>query len=208
MKNAVVVLISVILTTYTTVNSGTNNPDVFELIKADLDEAVCVRFEILTTIESTVFDVVDSAKGLAVIADDGRFNVIIGQDQYIYDSKRLFSYSEINNQVIVETPTDSETIMGDISFITNIDKWYHTQVVMLDKQYRLVMKDSLPVSSDMPDSMTVHVSKLSKNIDSLIFFDINDDRNVIYFLSQNLSDTCDEQLFKPSFPDSTDVVRF
>ncbi|MEA2031687.1 MAG: hypothetical protein U9N55_08870 [candidate division Zixibacteria bacterium] len=206
MKNTVVVLISVILAVSITVSSGINNPDVFELIKADLGQAVCVRFEILTTIESTVFDVVDSAKGLAVIAADGRFNVIIGQDQYIYDSKHLFSYSKINNQVIVETPTDSETVMGDISFITNIDEWYHTRVVMRNKQYRLVRKDSL--SSDIPDSMTVYVSESSKNIDSLIFFDINDDRNVIYFSSQNLSDTCDEQLFVPSFPDSTDIVRF
>lgn len=206
MKNTVVVLISVILAVSITVSSGINNPDVFELIKVDLGQAVCVRFEILTTIESTVFDVVDSAKGLAVIAADGRFNVIIGQDQYIYDSKHLFSYSKINNQVIVETPTDSETVMGDISFITNIDEWYHTRVVMRNKQYRLVRKDSL--SSDIPDSMTVYVSESSKNIDSLIFFDINDDRNVIYFSSQNLSDTCDEQLFVPSFPDSTDIVRF
>jgi len=60
----------------------------------------------------------------------------------------------------------------------------------------------------MPDSMTVYVSEKSVQLDSLVFLDINEDRNVVHFLSQELADSCVDSLFAPSYPDSADVVRF
>ena len=134
--------------------------------------------------------------------------MVIGSDQYLYDSKHLYTYSKINNQVIVETPNDSGVIVGEISFITNIDKWYSTQVVDKNSKYRLLLKNSSLAGMDMPDSMTVYVTESSRSFDSLAFFDINEDRNVIQFLCQILVSVCTEELFEPSFPDSVDIVRF
>ncbi|RKX27812.1 MAG: hypothetical protein DRP47_05985 [Candidatus Zixiibacteriota bacterium] len=208
MRNIVVILISVSLIIATLVNSESGQQDTFELIKVELAQAACVKFEILTKIESSVFNDVDSAQGSAVIAADGRFNVVIGSDQYLYDSKHLYTYSKINNQVIVETPNDSGVIVGEISFITNIDKWYSTQVVDKNSKYRLLLKNSSLAGMDMPDSMTVYVTESSRSFDSLAFFDINEDRNVIQFLCQILVSVCTEELFEPSFPDSVDIVRF
>ncbi|MBU8933113.1 MAG: hypothetical protein KOO62_03810 [candidate division Zixibacteria bacterium] len=182
--------------------------DAFELIKTSLAKAVCVNFELLVTVESAVFEQTDSAAGLAVIAADGRFDITIGPDQYLYDGQHSYSYSELNNQVLVETHDSSDGVGSEISFITNLDHWYFTHVSIPNREYRLTGKNPSADDSDLPDSLTVYVSEATTRLDSMEFYDINEDRNVIHFLNQDLADSCVESFFVPSFPDSTDVVRF
>ncbi|TET95211.1 MAG: hypothetical protein E3J26_03160, partial [Candidatus Zixiibacteriota bacterium] len=67
--------------------------DRFDTIKEQLAQAACTRFEFVSIIESEIFDATDSATGTAYIARDGRFNVTLGEDRYLFDLRFLYSYS-------------------------------------------------------------------------------------------------------------------
>jgi len=179
--------------------------DRFFQIKSDLAEAPCVRFEFLSIIESEVFDQVDTVEGAAYIARDGRYNVTVGTDQYLFDGKNLYSYSADNNQVVIETVKDREGTSSEISFITNLDDFYNTEVVTPGKNYRLLKKAE--TREDLPDSISIALSQKENRIERLEYYDINDERNVIVILKQQPDTVCFEERFQPDFPDSVEKVK-
>lgn len=185
-----------------------SNTDAFERIKTSMSQAGCVEFDFLLTVESSVFEQTDSSLGTAILAADGRYRMAIGPDLFLFDGDNLYSYSEPNNQVVIETPADADEIGREISFITNLDRWYQTRTIKRNYQYSLARKNSVGDASDLPDSMTVYISEKPEQLDSLVFLDINEDRNVVFFISQSLNDSCGSNSFVPDFPDSADVVRF
>ena len=78
--------------------------DSFDRIKADLANSDCSRFEFISILESSIFDVVDSTEGEAYIAADGRYHIKLAGDRFLFDGVHLYNYSEENNQVLIETP--------------------------------------------------------------------------------------------------------
>jgi hypothetical protein len=185
--------------------SMTEGADRFERIKADLSTATCTRFEFLSIIESDVFDQTDSVYGMAYVAHDGRFNVVVGDDRYLFTGADLYSYSAENNQVVIERAADTEAVSREISFITRLDEYYKTQVRKPDNHYHLVKRDS--VSGNVPDSVDVFLSRQELRLDRLEYFDVNDERNLILLLKQESDTTCRTDEFEPSFPDSVEKVR-
>ena len=179
--------------------------DCFDSIKAELAEAVCTRFAFLSIIESEVFDQVDSMEGTAYIARDGRFNLVLGADRYLFDGNNLYSYSAENNQVIIEKVEEKKALSKEISFITRLDELYQTQVIKADSLYRLEKKAGVKVG--VPDSLTVSVVRYALRLDRLEYYDINDERNVVVILNQQLDTICREREFEPDFPDSVEKVR-
>ena len=177
----------------------------FDKIKSQLAQSGCVRLEFLNTIESEIFDQVDSTFGSAWLSQDGRYLVEIGQDKYLYDRHHLYSYSYENNQVTVETVDENGSGNSGVDFVTHLDDYYQSSVMIPDRKYHLVLKRE--IDGDMPDSLDVFIDADKLTLERLEFFDINEELNRLYISRQESSDACDSTLFVPSFPDSVDTVR-
>lgn len=179
--------------------------DRFSGIKEQLAQAACTHFEFVSIIESEIFDATDSATGTAYIARDGRFNVTLGEDRYLFDLSLMYSYSAENNQVVIEKVSDKEEVSREISFITRLDDLYETHTILPDISYRLLKKPG--EKSDIPDSVTVFIAKDKLKLERLEYFDINEERNVIVIRKQETKKDCDNKQFEPAFPDSVEKVR-
>lgn len=185
--------------------SASATADRFDTIKEQLAQAACTRFEFVSIIESEIFDATDSATGTAYISRDGRFNVTLGEDRYLFDLRFLYSYSAENNQVVIEKVSDKEGVSREISFITHLDELYETHTIRPGKSYRLLKKPG--EKSDIPDSVTIFIAPDSLQLERLEYLDINEERNVIVILKQQTGKDCDEKRFKPAFPDSVERIR-
>lgn len=179
--------------------------DRFDTIKEQLAQAACTRFEFVSIIESEIFDATDSATGTAYIARDGRFNVTLGEDRYLFDLRFLYSYSTENNQVVIEKVSDQAQVSREISFITRLDELYETHTIRPGKSYRLLKRPG--EKSDIPDSVTIFIAPDSLQLERLEYLDINEERNVIVILKQQTSKDCDKMQFEPAFPDSVERIR-
>ncbi len=177
----------------------------FNKVKENLSHSACIHFEFLSTIDSKIFDVVDSAVGLAYIARDGRYYIEVGHDRYLFDGDTLYTYFGENNQVIIENPDSADLVADEISFVMKLDEWYDSKALKLKSRFRLVKKES--VTGDMPDSMIITVEDKSPNIKLIEYFDVNGDLNRIEILKQESDSVCDDSRFRPNFPDSVEKVR-
>jgi outer membrane lipoprotein-sorting protein len=183
----------------------TASADSFDRIKKELASPGCRKIEFLNTVKSDVFDVVDSTYGTAVLSPDGRYNVSIGPNQYICDLQHVYSYSQDNNQVVIES-TDSATYSDDeISFVLRLDDLYKTYVLKPNQSYRLVKKGD--AAGDFPDSMTVTIDSDKLLLKQIEYYDVNDELNTITLIKQDYHAVCKKELFEPDFPDSVERVR-
>jgi outer membrane lipoprotein-sorting protein len=179
--------------------------DSFDKIKADLANSDCTRFEFISILESSIFDVVDSTEGQAYIASDGRYNIIVTGDQYLFDGVNLYSYSAENNQVVIETLDSGYVKSDEISYITRLDDYYQTMVVTPDRQYRLLRRPG--VLGDIPDSMTVWVNSTRMVLELITYLDVNEELNRIVIKNQTVDSKCLENSFEPTFPDSVERIK-
>jgi len=177
----------------------------FDQTKKKLNTSKCIYFQFLNTVDSKVFDVVDSAYCIAYIANDGRFRVEVGPDYYIYDSDTLYSYFWDNNQIIIETPDPADPIAAEISFVMKLDEWYDSKSMKEKNAYKLTKKKDL--GGDIPDSMVIRIDNESADINSIEYFDINGDLNRIQISEQVIDSTCNASRFVPDIPDSTEKIR-
>ncbi len=184
---------------------GVSAGDRFNAIKARLANAACVHFDFLSIIDSDVFQEVDTTEGIADIASDGRFNVKIGGDQYLYDLTHLYTYSQDANQVVIEQPNGEKFTGSQIAFVTRLDKFFETGTIKSNRVYRLVRKNADDV--DLPDTLTVTLSENGDRIADLRYYDINGDLNTIVITKETTADSCRANLFEPSFPDSVERVK-
>ena len=123
-------LISIVLI----VLSGTGHSsetDSFALIKQMLSSAKCVRFEFLSILHSDVFQSSDTLAGTAVLGDDGRYLVRIGPDAYRNDLNEIWSYSEENNQLVIEPALTGSDQTDQFVFITRLDELYESSIQSL-----------------------------------------------------------------------------
>jgi outer membrane lipoprotein-sorting protein len=179
--------------------------DSFDEIKARLAKAGCNRFVFRSILQSSIFRQTDTTNGEAYIAADGRYRVTIGEDRYINDGRRLYSYSAAGNQV-VEQKVDSTTAFSkEVSYLTRLDEFFKTSILKSDSEYRLVKKTGR--MQNLPDSMHLVINRKALTIERFEYLDINDERVRIELLKQSSSETCTESLFEPDFPDSVERVR-
>ncbi|MDD3732506.1 MAG: hypothetical protein PHU88_09050 [candidate division Zixibacteria bacterium] len=178
--------------------------DSFEELKKKLAGAKCIRFDFLTIIESEIFDRVDTAQGTAYVAADNRYRVTLGNDEYLYNGEFLYSYIRDNNQVTVEKNTGWTG--EDIVFITRLDSFYISNMILKDNEYRLIKKDSLAESA-IPDSLRLFLDPALLLLKEVRYFDVNEELNRLIFLRQDTDVSCDEKLFLPDFPDSVPRIK-
>jgi len=181
------------------------NENRFAAIKNQLAEAPCVQFEFLSVVESDIFDLVDSTAGVATLASDGRYRIEIGGETYLNDGEHLFCYIPDNNQVTIETNDGGGGLDDEVSFLIRLDEIYETFVREPEGCFRLIRLDS--TAGYLPDTMIVWLDEDHRRIARLEFIDINDDRNLLILLRQDLLTACTEYQFAPNFPDSVERVR-
>jgi hypothetical protein len=179
--------------------------DPFQDLKASMAGAACCRYEFLSIIESGVFETVDTTRGTALIAADGRYYIAIGPDEYLKTSDSLYSYSRAENQLVVEATAPGAEAQESVSFITRLDDYYSTSIRVPARRYFLTRTDTAAVS--LPDSLTVSLTEGTPRLDRLEYFDANDDRNQIVFRKCEYLDRCDEAALTPHFPDSAEVIH-
>ncbi len=177
----------------------------FDETKRNLAKYECTHFEFLSTVDSKVFDVIDSAHGIAYFANDGRYYVEVGQDVFLFDGDSLYSYFWDNNQVIIERPDSTNPVASEISFVMKLDEWYDSKSLKEKNRFRLVKKKGL--KGDIPDSMIIMIDSKNALIETIEYFDINDDLNRIMILEQQADSVCRGTRFEPSFPDSVERIR-
>lgn len=207
MKNIISMSLLILFTLSSLLADESLSKNHFTELKNNIKKAGCISIELISVLKSSVFETIDTTNGTVVISRDGRYSIQLGTDLYLYDLEKSYSYSEGTNQVIIEDVTDPEMVGKEISFIKNLDELYITETVKNNKIYLLTRIEKDEVLSDTPDSMIIYISN-NNHFDSLSYFDINDDLNFIYFLNQEISDTCDESYFLPEFPDSVEKIRF
>jgi outer membrane lipoprotein-sorting protein len=179
--------------------------DPLRRIMTQMQEAACCRFEFISILESEIFESVDSAEGLAYIAEDGRYRVSIGPDEYIQTVDKLYSYSRENNQVTVEEVGVRTGQSDEIPFITRLDEFYDISVSLPGDEYLLhLMSDG---ESQLPEQMRLEIDSSTMSLRLLEFRDVNDDLNRIAFTAHRVYESCDSSLLQPDFPDSVEVIR-
>lgn len=179
--------------------------DVLDDIRARFAAADCCRFEFMSIVHSDVFDSVDSTAGSAYIAADGRYSVSIGEDQYVYDGDLMYSYSGPNDQVTVERVASQDAYIAQVSFITRLDEFYRIEPLRKNHEYSLYRTDS--TQTGLPDSMTVWVGESPQRLDRIEYYDINEDLNVIEFISDQTLQECASDSLVAKFPATADVIK-
>jgi outer membrane lipoprotein-sorting protein len=176
--------------------------DKFNELKKELSSAAMVRFDILITVESSVFDEIDSTYGDISVANDGRYFARLNGDEYLYDGKCIYEYSAENNQVTKRCPSEGEVVENRLGFIKNLDKYYKTTVVEQDSIYTLAKIAENEES--LPDSMTIYLK--GGNLARLEYYDLNDDLNKVDILSEAIFDSLKINIFELNLPDSVEVI--
>lgn len=180
--------------------------DPLKLVNQRSSEAVCIRLEFLSIIESEIFGTVDTTVGSADLAADGRFDIRLGSDRYLYDLERLYSYSADNNQVVIEPAEAGASVADEIRFLTQLEERYHARPSLKRGEYKLRRKED-DLQSDLPDSLEITINVEALIIEKVEYFDINDDLNRLIIGSQFFFDNCNAATFLPDFPDSVERVK-
>ncbi len=179
--------------------------DRLDQVKRSMSEAQCYEVKFLSIVESDVFNTVDTTKGEAYIALDGRYSVKIGDDRYVYDREFLYSYSKEQNQVTIEPFDYRNAPVEEVTFIVRLDDYFETHVVKKDREYRLLRTDTAATS--LPDSLVLFLENKKAKIERLEFFDLNEDFNRIVFRSQKAKSKCSNKKLFLDYPDDASVIR-
>lgn len=177
--------------------------DNFDKLKEKLSKTPCISFELLSVIESDIFETVDTTYSEAIISMDGRYSIKAGDEEYNFDRNLYYTYSKSNNQLIIEKSYSESN--DNVIFLTKLDELYKSYILTPDLKYKLVKVDS--IESDSPDSLIIELQKKKADIKQIQFYDINEDLNILIFLEQNYLSTCNDSIFTPVYPDSVDVVK-
>jgi len=179
--------------------------DGFDNIKADLSTAGCVEFEFVSILESSVFDVVDSSFGKAVLSSDGRYRISINNDLYLFDLQKVYSYSADNNQVVIEIPNSDNPMGEEIGYITHLDVFFTSKTIKVNREYHLTKQTK--GNPGIPDSLSVFIDTSNSRLEEIVYLDQNDDLSIIVIVNQVTNKTCDDNAFEADFPDSVDTVE-
>jgi outer membrane lipoprotein-sorting protein len=198
-------ILSIILLATGVAYGAEKKTDSFQQIKDRLASASCISIGFVSILESDIFKSVDSTVGTAYFARDGRYFVKLGDDVYLSDNRRKYSYSPGNNQVIVQKADSSGADARELFYITRLDEWYETAILTPDKEYKLTRKPESVGS--LPDSLRVIIDKRKGRIARISYFDENDEPVSLILLQESFPAACDDARFVPRFPDSVETVK-
>ncbi|MCP4703954.1 MAG: hypothetical protein GY865_05035 [candidate division Zixibacteria bacterium] len=202
MKNRTINILIIGLVCLTAIN--VNSEDKFNLIKNRINSSAVVQLDVLITIESKVFNDIDSAFGKIILAKDGRYQAVINNDIYLNDGKYNWEYSAENNQATKRVIKEEEVVDNRLAFFKDIDSYYNTKVIQQDLEYKLFKLDK--TDDALPDAMKIILSHKKDHISKIEYYDLNDDLNCIYITEQFIFDKIENNLFEINLPDSTEII--
>lgn len=179
--------------------------DDFDQVKQKLGRSGCHYFEFYSIIESDIFDQVDTALGTACIASDGRYNITVADENYVFDLERTYTYSESSGQVIIEKVDPSMPVGEEIAFVLKLDETYKTVAGKKKDTFELYKRGT--GAAAYPDSLYVEIDSGQKELKQFEYFDVNEELNRIVFKKYDFEAECDSTAFIPVYPDSAEVIR-
>jgi len=178
--------------------------DKFDMIKSKLDSAKIVQLDLIITVNSKVFNEIDTSYGKIYFSDDGCYIADINDDIYLYDGIYNWEYSAENNQATKQKLGQNEQTDNRLSFFKNINRYYKSAILQPDKKYRLIKLNG--AGEALPDSLIIFLNKTGSAISRLEYFDLNGDLNKIIITDEKYSDQPDSDLFKINLPDSVEII--
>lgn len=179
--------------------------DRFDSVKSRLARAHCLKLEFTNILESDVFDTVDTTKGTALMSQDGHYRIHLGRDWYVYNGKKLYSYSHDNDQVTVEKFEAEQARVDELSFLTRLDEYYKTTILTANSRYHLTRVDG--ENRNIPDSLIVTLDKKRQMIRTIEYVDDSGEQNLITITKHSMNANCKPSNFTPRIPKSADIVR-
>ena len=159
----------------------------------------------LNLVVSDVFETTDTTQGEIVFTRDGLYSTVIGSDHYIFDGTCLWEYSRLYNQATQNCAQPGQPVDESFLFFLRLDRDYFTHERIPDSVYALTIREG--VKSGAPDSMVVVINPQLERIVEFLYFDINDELNRIVVLDEVTFESSDSSLFRPNFPDSTEILN-
>ncbi len=178
--------------------------DKFSLIKNRINSATIVRFDVLITIESRIFNDIDSLTGQILLAKDGRYRAELGGDIYLNDGKTNWEYSAENNQATKRELLEEEITDNRLSFFKDLDSYYKSSPIKQDLIYKLIKLDNSDEA--LPYSMTVYLTSKTHQISKIEYFDLNEDLNSVYITEEFYEDIIEDNIFDINLPDSVEII--
>ncbi len=176
--------------------------DRFQEIKVEYSSAAMISFGIIITVESQIFDDIDSADGGISIARDGRYYARLNDDIYLFDGKCIWEFSDENNQATKRCLKEGEEIENRLAFIKNLDDYYETSVIEKNSIYRLIK--NIENKESLPDSLMIYLEE--SRLSLIEYPDLNNDLNKIRILKETVSDSILHVTFEMNLPDSVEVI--
>lgn len=184
---------------------GVARPDPFDDLKGTLRSAVCISVDFLSIVSSDVFESTDSTIGSAYLANDGRYEVGLGPDQYVFDGQLLYSISTENNQVVIDSADSADALATEVSFLARLDDYYTTRILESNRQYLLTRLTGAP--AEVPDTLHVWLKSRGTELERLAYRDANGDPVTIEIRKLRTSPACDNRRFIPDLPPTMERIR-
>lgn len=178
--------------------------DKFEIIKSRLDSAAIVRLDLIITIESKIFEEIDTALGRIYFSENGQYYAKINDDIYLFDGTYNWEFSSENNQATKQKLGLTEQPDNRLSFFKDIDKYYKSTAMEPDRKYKLVKLNE--TNDALLDSLTIFLNKKGSAISRLEYLDMNGDLNKVYITEEEFLNQPDSNLFKIDLPDSVEII--
>lgn len=179
--------------------------DTFDKLKESLRSAACISVDFLSIVSSDVFESTDSTVGSAYLGRDGRYQVRLGPDQYVFDGALLYSISTENNQVVIDSADTADALATEVSFLARLDEFYTTRILEPNRQYLLGRLPGAPKS--IPDSMHLWLRDRRAELERLTYRDDNGDPVTLEIRRLRTSPACDNRRFIPDLPPTMERIR-
>lgn len=154
---------------------------------------------------SDFFGTADTVAGSISFASDGRYVTRLGVDEYLFDGKCLWEYSQMYAQASRNCLKPGQRLDDSFLFLRHFNDYYRVRALRPDSVYRLTIEKEF--QGKAPDSLMVTLNPAQKRIVFMEYYDINEELNRILLGEETRADTIDSALFVPSFPDSTEIIE-
>lgn len=188
-----------------TTAQGGEKPNLFEKIERRLSSSPQVEISFKHIVVSEFFDTADTLQGKVTFTNDGRYLTDLGQDQYLFDGECLWEYSLTYAQATRNCLEAGQRIDDSFLFFRNFEEYYSITEETTDSVYKLTI---LPERrGGAPDSLRIVINPGAERIETMEYYDINEELNLLVIGKESFFETIDSLLFSARFPDSVEIIE-
>lgn len=188
------------------VSGAREKPNLFEKIERRLSSSPQVEISFEHIVVSEFFATADTLVGKVTFTSDGRYLTDLGQDQYLFDGECLWEYSLTYAQATRNCLQAGQRIDDSFLFFRNFNEYYSIMEVVKDSLYLLTIVPEH--RGGAPDSLRIVLNKDEERIETMEYYDINEELNLMVIGKESFFETVDSLLFMARFPDSVEIIEF